>query len=94
MAPPPPYDPYGGYPVAPVPMPAPAPLPTPSSYVPVQVGVAGNTNGALLLLLLCWIKTLLFILFMWFLYLLNNFLDCSGSAMEKKKGKKKHYSVI
>ncbi|XP_054784793.1 cell wall integrity protein scw1 isoform X1 [Prosopis cineraria] len=36
MAPPPPYDPYGGYPVAPIPMPAPAPLPAPSSYVPVQ----------------------------------------------------------
>ncbi|KAF3430952.1 hypothetical protein FNV43_RR25682 [Rhamnella rubrinervis] len=34
--PPPPYDPYGGYPVPPVPMPAPAPLPAPSSYVPVQ----------------------------------------------------------
>lgn len=42
MAPaPPPYDPYGGYPVPPVPMPAPAPAPAPiqapSSYVPVQV---------------------------------------------------------
>ncbi|KAH7564916.1 hypothetical protein JRO89_XS09G0069500 [Xanthoceras sorbifolium] len=39
MAPaPPPYDPYGGYPVPPVPMPAPAPVPVPapSSYVPVQ----------------------------------------------------------
>ncbi|KAK9282471.1 hypothetical protein L1049_005389 [Liquidambar formosana] len=37
MAPaPPPYDPYGGYPVPPVPMPAPAPVPAPSSYVPVQ----------------------------------------------------------
>ncbi|KAI9084522.1 hypothetical protein K1719_033510 [Acacia pycnantha] len=36
MAPPPPYDPYGGYPVAPIPMHAPAPLPSPSSYVPVQ----------------------------------------------------------
>lgn len=37
--PPPPYDPYGGYPVPPVPMPAPAPapVPAPSSYVPVQV---------------------------------------------------------
>lgn len=35
--PPPPYDPYGGYPVPPVPMPAPAPVPGPSSYVPVQV---------------------------------------------------------
>lgn len=38
MAPaPPPYDPYGAYPVPPVPMPAPAPVPAPSSYVPVQV---------------------------------------------------------
>lgn len=38
MAPaPPPYDPYAGYPVAPVPMPAPAPVAAPSSYVPVQV---------------------------------------------------------
>lgn len=38
MAPaPPPYDPYGGYPVPPVPMPAPTPVPAPSSYVPVQV---------------------------------------------------------
>ena len=39
MAPPPPphYDAYGGYPVAPVPMPAPTPTPAPSSYVPVQV---------------------------------------------------------
>lgn len=38
MAPaPPPYDPYGGYPVPPVPMPAPSPVPAPSSYVPVQV---------------------------------------------------------
>lgn len=36
-APPPPYDPYGGYPVPPVPMPAPAPVPAPSSYVPIQV---------------------------------------------------------
>lgn len=37
MAPaPPPYDPYGAYPVPPVPMPAPAPVPAPSSYVPVQ----------------------------------------------------------
>ncbi|GLU17455.1 hypothetical protein SLE2022_338210 [Rubroshorea leprosula] len=36
MAPTSPYDPYGGYPVAPVPMPAPAPVPAPSSYVPVQ----------------------------------------------------------
>ncbi|KAI5679531.1 hypothetical protein M9H77_00758 [Catharanthus roseus] len=37
MAPaPPPYDPYGGYPVPPVPMPAPTPVPAPSSYVPVQ----------------------------------------------------------
>lgn len=37
MAPaPPPYDPYAGYPVAPVPMPAPAPVSAPSSYVPVQ----------------------------------------------------------
>ncbi|XP_021298384.1 U1 small nuclear ribonucleoprotein A [Herrania umbratica] len=37
MAPtPPPYDPYGGYPVPPVPMPTPAPVPAPSSYVPVQ----------------------------------------------------------
>ncbi|XAR74041.1 hypothetical protein NMG60_11008200 [Bertholletia excelsa] len=37
MAPAPPqYNPYGGYPVAPVPMPAPAPVPAPSSYVPVQ----------------------------------------------------------
>ncbi|XP_057538771.1 uncharacterized protein LOC130816142 [Amaranthus tricolor] len=38
MAPPPPphYDAYGGYPVAPVPMPAPTPTPAPSSYVPVQ----------------------------------------------------------
>ncbi|XP_022716531.1 RNA-binding protein with multiple splicing 2-like isoform X2 [Durio zibethinus] len=32
---PPPYDPYGGYPVPPVPMPTPSPVP-PSSYVPVQ----------------------------------------------------------
>lgn len=38
MAPaPPPYDPYGGYPVPQVPMPAPSPVPAPSSYVPVQV---------------------------------------------------------
>ncbi|KAE9584483.1 putative RNA recognition motif domain-containing protein [Lupinus albus] len=38
MAPqaPPPYDPYGGYPVAPVPMPLPAPIAAPSSYVQVQ----------------------------------------------------------
>ncbi|XP_044486515.1 RNA-binding protein with multiple splicing 2-like [Mangifera indica] len=37
MAPaPPPYDPYGGYPVPPVPMPTPAPVPAPSSYVPIQ----------------------------------------------------------
>lgn len=35
--PPPPYDPYGGYPVPPVPMPAPAPVPAPSTYVPIQV---------------------------------------------------------
>lgn len=34
---PPPYDPYGGYPVPPVQMPTPAPMPAPSSYVPVQV---------------------------------------------------------
>ena len=34
---PPPYDPYGAYPVPSVPMPAPAPVPAPSSYVPVQV---------------------------------------------------------
>ena len=40
MAPPPPYDPYGAYPVAPVPMPTPAPVPAPSSYVPIQVIVA------------------------------------------------------
>ncbi|KAJ6892737.1 hypothetical protein NC651_025829 [Populus alba x Populus x berolinensis] len=33
---PPPYDPYGGYPVPQVPMPPPAPIPAPSSYVPVQ----------------------------------------------------------
>ncbi|XP_052175522.1 cell wall integrity protein scw1 [Diospyros lotus] len=35
---PPPYDPYGGYAVAPVALapPAPAPVPAPSSYVPVQ----------------------------------------------------------
>ncbi|XWS11462.1 hypothetical protein CRYUN_Cryun37aG0000300 [Craigia yunnanensis] len=36
MAPTPPYDPYGGYPVPPVPMPTPAHVPAPSSYVPVQ----------------------------------------------------------
>ncbi|CAK9146060.1 unnamed protein product [Ilex paraguariensis] len=37
MAPaPPPYDPYGGYPVPPVQMPAPSPVPAPSSYVPIQ----------------------------------------------------------
>ncbi|KAF5183148.1 Rna-binding protein with multiple splicing [Thalictrum thalictroides] len=37
MAPPPPqYDPYAAYPVAPVPMPAPAPLPSPTGYAPVQ----------------------------------------------------------
>ncbi|XVF23006.1 hypothetical protein REPUB_Repub13aG0000600 [Reevesia pubescens] len=37
MAPtPPPYDPYGGYPVRPVPIPTPTPVPAPSSYVPVQ----------------------------------------------------------
>lgn len=36
-APPPPYDPYAGYPVPPVPMPPPAPVAAPSSYVPVQV---------------------------------------------------------
>ncbi|GJU57586.1 RNA-binding protein with multiple splicing 2 [Tanacetum coccineum] len=40
-APPPPYDPYGGYPVSQVPMApppalAPAPLPAPSSYMPIQ----------------------------------------------------------
>lgn len=35
--PPPPYDPYGGYPVPPIQMPAPAPVQAPSSYVPVQV---------------------------------------------------------
>lgn len=40
--PPPPYDPYGGYPVPPVPMPAPAPVPAPSSYVPVQVMFSDN----------------------------------------------------
>lgn len=34
--PPPPYDPYGGYPVPPIQMPAPAPVQAPSSYVPVQ----------------------------------------------------------
>ncbi|KAJ4959373.1 hypothetical protein NE237_026484 [Protea cynaroides] len=34
--PPPPYDPYRGYPVPPVPMPTPAPLPAPSGYAPVQ----------------------------------------------------------
>lgn len=34
--PPPPYDPYGGYPMPQVPMPAPAPIPAPSNYVPVQ----------------------------------------------------------
>lgn len=35
---PPPYDPYGGYPVPPIPAPAPAPVPvqSPSNYVPVQ----------------------------------------------------------
>lgn len=33
---PPPYDPYGGYPVPHMPMPAPAPVPAPSSYVPIQ----------------------------------------------------------
>ncbi|XP_060206067.1 uncharacterized protein LOC132633578 isoform X2 [Lycium barbarum] len=33
---PPPYDPYGGYPVAHMPMAAPAPVPAPSSYAPVQ----------------------------------------------------------
>lgn len=37
MAPAPPYDPYGGYPVPPLQMPAPAPMPAPSSYVPIQV---------------------------------------------------------
>ncbi|XP_058728733.1 cell wall integrity protein scw1 [Vicia villosa] len=39
MAPPPPppaYDPYAGYPVAPVPMPAQVSIAAPSSYVPVQ----------------------------------------------------------
>ncbi|KAE8664538.1 hypothetical protein F3Y22_tig00112759pilonHSYRG00020 [Hibiscus syriacus] len=36
LAPTPPYDPYGGYPVPPVPMPTPTPAPAPSSYVPVQ----------------------------------------------------------
>lgn len=44
--PPPPFDPYGGYPIPPVPMPAPvaapAPLPAPSSYVPVQVILCYN----------------------------------------------------
>ena len=34
---PPPYDPYGIYPVPPVLMLAPAPVPAPSSYVPIQV---------------------------------------------------------
>ncbi|KAF9612909.1 hypothetical protein IFM89_004325 [Coptis chinensis] len=34
--PPPQYDPYAAYPVAPVPMPTPAPLPAPSGYAPVQ----------------------------------------------------------
>ncbi|XP_022723584.1 LOW QUALITY PROTEIN: RNA-binding protein with multiple splicing 2-like [Durio zibethinus] len=33
---PPPYDPYGGYPLPPPPMPTAAPVPAPSSYVPVQ----------------------------------------------------------
>ncbi|KAM3379958.1 RNA-binding protein with multiple splicing 2 [Capsicum galapagoense] len=33
---PPPYNPYGGYPVAHMPMPTPAPVPAPSSYAPVQ----------------------------------------------------------
>ncbi|WMV22565.1 hypothetical protein MTR67_015950 [Solanum verrucosum] len=33
---PPPYNPYGGYPVAHMPMAAPAPVPAPSSYAPVQ----------------------------------------------------------
>lgn len=45
MAPPPPYDPYGGYPVAPMPMPAPTPLPAPNSFVPVQVWIAQNINN-------------------------------------------------
>lgn len=37
MAPPAPYDPYGGYPVPQVSMPPPAPVPAPSGYAPVQV---------------------------------------------------------
>lgn len=51
MAPPPPppaYDPYAGYPVAPVPMPAQVSIAAPSSYVPVQV------RGAYKLLVLLW----------------------------------------
>uniref|UniRef100_A0A1D1YUF8 Cell wall integrity protein scw1 n=1 Tax=Anthurium amnicola TaxID=1678845 RepID=A0A1D1YUF8_9ARAE len=36
MAPPPPYDPYGGYPVPQVALPTPAPVPAPSGYAPVQ----------------------------------------------------------
>lgn len=44
--PPPPYDPYGGYPVPTVQMPAPAPVPVPapSSYVPVQVMETSNDS--------------------------------------------------
>lgn len=77
MAPPPPYDPYGGYPVAPIPMHTPAPLPSPSSYVPVQVGIAENINATSLVLLLILIKALLPISCMWFLYPLHNSLACS-----------------
>lgn len=36
IAPPPPYDPYGGYPLPQVALPTPAPLPPPSGYAPVQ----------------------------------------------------------
>ncbi|KAH7674843.1 RNA binding protein (contains RRM repeats) protein [Dioscorea alata] len=36
IAPPAPYDPYAGYPVAQVPMPPPTPVPAPSGYAPIQ----------------------------------------------------------
>ena len=46
IAPPAPYDPYAGYPVAQVPMPPPTPLPTPSGYAPIQVVTMLNFPSA------------------------------------------------
>lgn len=42
IAPPAPYDPYAGYPVAQVPMPPPTPVPAPSGYAPIQVVIMFN----------------------------------------------------